>query len=595
MQGSPSDAPSNGRVPTGLPRMPPFGLQVAMSVLVTTVFILWVRGQWGGAWATTIFADVASTAVPLLAAVACFLRARASPPDLRLAWGLLGAACVAWAFGTAVWMSLELSTGEAPATPSWADLGYLLFVPLAVWGATRFGGKDGIRSGDLRPLLDGAIVGASFIFIAFVFGLERIVLESSASGIGLIVNLLYPFGDAMVLGVVLLRLSRAPPGARPALGLLAAGCVLLAIADLWFLVADAGGTYATGGILDAFWVMGFQLIGLAALRPGNVETTIPTAKQTPGLALLPLYPFALASGTACYAEIRDGGQLSDTLFWTALTVVLLVFTRLMVMLLDNVRLTAREEAAVKALEREKAVRVRMMNAITHDMLNAMSPIRLQLHMLERGTFGPMTPKQEKALEMVRRNSEQMARLASDIKEGSNVEEGRLAIRPQPMDLAETVREAAATRQAEANERGVLLQVEGPTSTPVEADSGRLLQVLDNLLSNALKFTPRGGTILVALAAVDGGPTVRITDSGRGLRPDEIARLFQPYSQVHDPNEIKERGTGLGLFISRGILERHGGRIWAESAGHGQGSTFAFSIPLGQPGTPVDKTAPGQQA
>lgn len=582
MREADAKGPAPDAVAARMPKMPPFGLQVTMAAVGTAVFILWVRNEWGGPWATTVFVDLASIIVPLGAAIACWVRARAGSPDLRLAWRLLGSAALAWAIGQATWTAMELSTGEPPTTPSWADLGYLLFIPLAVWGVTRFGRKDGFASGDLRPLLDGAIVGASFIFVAFVFGLERIVLESGASDVGLVVNLLYPFGDAMVLGVTLLRLSRAPPAARPALGLLSAGLVLLAIADLWFLVVDAEGTYATGGVMDAFWIMGFQLIGLAAVRPGNLESAVPVARQTPALALLPLYPFALAAVAACYAEIRDGGQLSDTLFWTAFVVVLLVFARLMVMLLDNVRLAAREEAAVKALQGEKAVRVRMMNAITHDMLNAMSPIRLQLHMLERGQFGPLTPKQESAFTMVRRNSEQMARLASDIKEGSNVEEGRLAILPKPMDLAQTAREAVAARQAEADERGIALRVEGEGSAPVEADAGRLLQVMDNLLSNALKFTPRSGTLRVALAVEAGATVVRVSDTGRGLRADEIARLFQPYSQVHDANEVKERGTGLGLFISRGIVERHGGRIWAESAGHGQGSTFGFSLPLASP-------------
>ncbi|MFA5944129.1 MAG: HAMP domain-containing sensor histidine kinase, partial [Candidatus Thermoplasmatota archaeon] len=486
-----------------LPWLPPFGLQVAMAALATTVFILWVRGQWGGPWATTIFVDLASTVVPLSVAFVCFLRARSGSPDLRLAWGLLGAACLAWAFGQGAWTVIEFSTGEPPSTPSLADLGYLLFIPLAVWGVTRFGRKDGLATGELRSLLDGAIVGTSFIFIAFVFGLERIVLESSVSDVGLITNLLYPFGDAMVLGVVLLQFSRAPPAARRALGLLAAGCVLLAVADLWFLVVDAEGNYATGGILDAFWVMGFQLIGLAAVSPGNLETTVPAAKQTPALALLPLYPFALAAVAASYAEIRDGGQLSNTLFWTALFVVLLVLSRLTVMLLDNVRLTAREAAAVAALETEKAVRVRMMNTITHDMLNAMSPIRLQIHMAQNGMLGPLTDKHANAFAMVKRNAEQMARLATDIKEASNVEEGRLAVQLVPMDLTLAAQDAVANRQAEAEQRGVFLTLQAPPMAPVIADAGRLTEVMDNLLSNALKFTPRDGTILVRVEDGDG--------------------------------------------------------------------------------------------
>jgi signal transduction histidine kinase len=107
----------------------------------------------------------------------------------------------------------------------------------------------------------------------------------------------------------------------------------------------------------------------------------------------------------------------------------------------------------------------------------------------------------------------------------------------------------------------------------------LTQVMGNLLSNALKFTPSGGRVAVQVTVEETRVQVDVTDTGRGLSQDEIARLFEPFSQVHAPGEIKERGTGLGLYISREILERHGGRVWAGSGGRGIGSTFSFVLPL----------------
>lgn len=559
------------------PWLPPFPVQVAAAVAASAVFILWVGRQWGGEEATTRFSDLASIAVPAGAAWACLVRARLGNPGLRTAWRLVGAACLAWALGQTAWTVTEFSTGQPPATPSLADAGYLLLIPFAAWGVARFV-RPGQPTGYVRPLLDGAIVGSSFVFIAFAFGLEGIVLRSTQGDLALTVNLLYPFGDAAILGVVLLRLSRAPPEARGALGLLAAGFILLAVADLWFLVADAQGAYNTGGILDAFWVMGFQCIGLAAMRPGNLVSALPPPRQTPGLALLPLYPFAFAAVAACVAEVRDGG-LSDTLFWTALVVVLLVFARLMVMLLENVRLTAREAAAVQALREEKAVRARMLNAITHDMLNAMSPIRLQVRMLASGAHGPASAPQLEAVAMVSRNAERMARLAGDLKDGASLEEGRLALLPVAMDLAALVRDAVTARQAEAAERRVVLSFDVPPAASVRGDAERLTQVVDNLLSNALKFTPGGGKVSVRVRADGPRMEVRVADTGRGLEPAEQARLFQPFSQVHGPGEVKEHGTGLGLFISKGIVERHGGRIWVESPGRGQGTTFVVALPV----------------
>src|SRR5207244_955266 len=105
-----------------------------------------------------------------------------------------------------------------------------------------------------------------------------------------------------------------------------------------------------------------------------------------------------------------------------------------------------------------------------------------------------------------------------------------------------------------------LAAAAPDSLPVRADPGRIAQIIDNLLSNALKFTPKDGRIEVA--AMDRGArlVVEVRDTGRGLDPSEAVRLFKPFSQVHQPGEIKERGTGLGLFISRGLAHAHGGDL-----------------------------------
>lgn len=564
-------------------RLPPFRVQFAMAAAMTLLFILWSRYEFFGPKATVAFADIASIVVPLSAAWACDRRARMSPPDLRQAWRLLGAAALAWALGQLYWTIFELRTGQPPATPSPADVGFLALIPLAVVGATLMVRRTG-RGLDPRPILDGAIVGGSFIFIAFALGLEHIVLASQDTDLALIVNLLYPFGDGIVLGVALLRLSRAPKQARGAVGLLAVGFVMLAVADLWFLVVDAQGVYSTGGILDAFWIMGFQLIGLAAVRPGNLEATVDEPAQTTALALVPLYPFFLALAAGCYAEIRDG-ELSDTLFWTALVVILLVVGRLVVMLLDNFALNRR-------LEEAHAMRTLMLNNVTHDLLSPLSAVRIQLKLLKEDRFGPRTPRQANAIGIVDRNVERVQRLGGDLKDLANIEgSGGLVIVPAPFDLASEVQRAALAFQAEAAERGVELVVQAPGTAPTVGDPGRIGQILDNLISNALKFTPRGGRVTVTLT-VDGACRVTVTDSGRGMDPHEVARLFRPFSQVHQPGEVKEAGTGLGLFISRGIAARHGGDLRASSPGRGHGTTFTLELPRRRP---VDAEPAGPEA
>jgi signal transduction histidine kinase len=179
---------------------------------------------------------------------------------------------------------------------------------------------------------------------------------------------------------------------------------------------------------------------------------------------------------------------------------------------------------------------------------------------------------------MRRNLERVTRLGTDLKDMANLEAGHVAIVPSDVDLVAAAAECARAYAPEAAQRDVGLAVEAPQPVRVLADEGRVAQVLDNLVANALKFTPAGGNVAIRIHAAQGRGAVDVCDSGRGLAASEMARLFQAFSQVHAPGEVKERGTGLGLFICKGLLERQGGGIEAESPGLHQGSTFRFWLP-----------------
>jgi len=130
----------------------------------------------------------------------------------------------------------------------------------------------------------------------------------------------------------------------------------------------------------------------------------------------------------------------------------------------------------------------------------------------------------------------------------------------------------------AKQAGITLRAEAPAPIPVDADPGRISQVLVNLISNAIKFTPDGGSVVVEARAISDAARVSVRDNGVGLDPAQIARLFQPFSQVHDAGSRVVGGSGLGLYISRGIIELHGGTIQATSPGRGRGATFSFVLP-----------------
>lgn len=570
-------------------KVAPFWAQVLSGVLLTTVFVLWVRGQWGGQRATALFSDVVSTLVPLGAAAACFYRSDHSEPPLRGAWRLLGAGCFAWAGGQAAWSVIELVTGNPPVTPSWADLGYLTFIPWAAWGIARFVRRDGQPSGYLRPVLDGLIMGSSFIFIVFVFGLEKILLASLKGDLSLTVNLLYPFGDAILFSMVLTRLSRADGAGGRSLWFLTAGTLSLVVADMWFLVVDAEGTYSTGGVMDAFWIIGFILIGLGAIRPVNLAAPMEPPPQSPVLAILPLVPFFVSMVAAMAAMVRDG-VFSVTLFWTAFIDVALVVTRLLIMLLDNISLTQRAEAALAENHQAQLQRTQLLNNVTHDLLSPMSPVLIQLKILERPDLA-LPEKAVHSLDIIRRNVTQVKRLGEDLKDLANLEAGKFKVDHVPLDLGVLVAQAAESFHETGKAAGVQVQMAPAASLPVLGDKGRLTEVLYNLVSNAIRFTPAGGTVQVRADAHGSVARIEVQDSGRGLAADEIPRLFKPFAQVHERSEAKEKGTGLGLYVSRSIVEQHAGRIGVDSLGKGHGSTFWVEVPLAGSGKAV-ADAPG---
>jgi signal transduction histidine kinase len=165
-----------------------------------------------------------------------------------------------------------------------------------------------------------------------------------------------------------------------------------------------------------------------------------------------------------------------------------------------------------------------------------------------------------------------------------MQNGRLQVRPLPGDLAKAVSDAAAGYEAVAAAKGVALKVDAPPA-PLAFDAQRITQVMANLLSNAIKFTPAGGTVSVQVDVGSAEVVVSVRDSGQGLDAADQARLFQPFGRADSQPQGKLTGTGLGLYLSKGIVEQHGGRIWCSSPGLGKGSTFAFALPTRVPQPP----------
>jgi signal transduction histidine kinase len=202
-----------------------------------------------------------------------------------------------------------------------------------------------------------------------------------------------------------------------------------------------------------------------------------------------------------------------------------------------------------------------------------------LEMLREGEAGELTDEQKRFLAIVYRSSERLQRLVGDLLFVARLDVNGLQLQYAPVDVADVVRETLEQTSALARSREIDLRSELGDVPAVHGDRERLGQLVSNLVSNALKFTPAGGWVAARTAAVDGHVVVEVEDSGIGIPYAEQPRLFQRFFRSSTATEQAIPGTGLGLVISKAIAEAHGGTISVRSA-PGTGTAFRVELPVG---------------
>jgi CheY-like chemotaxis protein/two-component sensor histidine kinase len=216
--------------------------------------------------------------------------------------------------------------------------------------------------------------------------------------------------------------------------------------------------------------------------------------------------------------------------------------------------------------------------LSHELRTPLNAIVGYLRMMQAGML--TGEKQTRAVDTVVRNAQSLTQIVEDVLDVSRIVSGKLRLDVQPVDLAELVGEAVETTRPAAEAKGVRVEmILDPRSSLVSGDPERLRQVLWNLCSNAVKFTPRGGRVQVRLERVNSHLELTVSDTGIGISPDFLPRVFERFSQADGGIDRQRGGLGLGLAISRHLVELQGGRIFAGSDGPGQGSTFRIELPL----------------
>ena len=248
-----------------------------------------------------------------------------------------------------------------------------------------------------------------------------------------------------------------------------------------------------------------------------------------------------------------------------------MFTAVLRDVTDRMRLLAAEQAARAAAEAALLARDDVLAVVSHDLRNPLAAIKMCTDtLLEQ----PADPKAGRLLRIIGQSVEWGHRIIQDLLDLASIEAGALSVYPERTTVAEVLALARPSLDALAKEHAFEI-TESPGLLPVIVDANRVAQVLANIVGNAAKFTPAGGTISVR-AERNGAGSVRISvrDSGSGIPADDLPHIFDRFWHARAPIM---RGAGLGLAIAKGIVEAHGGRLTAESR-VGEGSAFAFTIP-----------------
>jgi signal transduction histidine kinase len=266
-------------------------------------------------------------------------------------------------------------------------------------------------------------------------------------------------------------------------------------------------------------------------------------------------------GRAWRGELRGTGRLQAGAVWEVV-----ISTRS-----GGLVATFRDCTARHALEQ---LRADFLSMITHDIKAPLTVILGYTEMLTDAE-GRSADIPADILGHIRESGEKIHALVNNFLDMSRIESGRLVLDRRPVDLSEVVAHAIDQHAWSARRRGLDLSLDAKPPLSVVADEAQMERVITNLIGNAIKYTPEGGTIRVTTARRNGNVAVAVRDTGRGIPADELPHLFEKYRRVREKHRTE--GTGLGLFIAKTIVEAHGGEIEVESA-PGAGSTFTLLLP-----------------
>ncbi|HIK04975.1 MAG TPA: PAS domain S-box protein [Trichormus sp. M33_DOE_039] len=257
---------------------------------------------------------------------------------------------------------------------------------------------------------------------------------------------------------------------------------------------------------------------------------------------------------------------------------------------ERQQLLEREKAARTAAEVANRIKDEFLATLSHELRTPLNAVLGWTQLLRTRQFDKTTT--ERALETIERNTRALAQLIQDILDVSQIIRGQLRLNIQPLDLTSIVNNAIDTIQPAADAKEITLKYESePSIGVVMGDANRLQQIIWNLLTNAVKFTPKGGRVTVKVRRVDSSVEIQVSDTGSGIAPEFLPYIFERFRQADSSTTRSHGGLGLGLAIVRHLVELHGGKVYAISPGLEQGTTFVVNLPMKAITEPVSSYQP----
>ena len=517
-------------------------------------------------------------------AFAIVLGVRLNRPTFPLPWLLFALGNLFFAVADIIFNNLA-----NPPVPSVADWFYLAGYPLLAAGLLALL----IRAGGLQRiagLLEAAIVTCAFALFQWVWIVQAIV-DGKGSAVTRAVDAAYPSMDIVLLaGFAGFFVTAA--WRTPAFVFLVASIGALLVSDEVY----GSSTYHPGDWTDLGWLLSYVLWATAALHPSMTRLSQVHRRRES----LIVHPARIALLTAALLSapfvvlvqyLRDTrlGALPVVIAGSAISILVVLRLYGILRALEQARTGERSARAdaeqaqmLLALQNEQLVEADRLKdefvaLISHDLRTPLTSIigYVELSLDEGET--ELDDERRAYLKIVSRSSDRLLRLVDDLLFVARLQAGKLVLERTQLDLCMIASQAVEEARPRAEGKRLTLEFSGDSPVPIDADKGRLFQLLDNLISNAIKFTPEGGRVEVRVGSSKDSALLEVVDTGIGLGAEEAELVFDRFFRSARAVAQQVPGTGLGLFIARAIVEAHNGTIAATSR-EGGGTSFRIELP-----------------